>query len=101
MSNYNWRVQVRITGTRNGWGRTLVDTPAFELRSNAQFGAIWSSADTVAAVAHAMFVELTQPDDQVHVTVCAAEPRDDDGRYAPVNTNGDPVAAFTFGGLGA
>lgn len=89
MTNYDWRVQVRITGTRDGWGSTLVDTPTFELRSNAQFGGIWSSTDTVAKVARDMFAGLVQPNDQIHVSVSSV---DDGGRES---------VAYTFGGLGA
>lgn len=89
MTNFNWRVQVRVTGTRDGWGRTLVDTPTFELRSNSQFGGIWSSADAVAKVAYRMFNRLALPADQVHVTVSST----DDGGVQSV--------AYTFGGLGA
>lgn len=82
MTNYNWRVHVRITGTRDGWGRTLVDTPTFDLHNNTK-------PDTVASVARDMFAGLTEPDDQVHVTVSSI----DDG--------GSETAAYTFGGLGA
>lgn len=65
----NWRVTVRVTGTRNGWNVTLVDTPTFELRSNAQFGSIYSSADMVESVARDMFSRIAAPDDTIHVTV--------------------------------
>jgi hypothetical protein len=92
MSNYDWRVQVRITGTRDGWSKTLVDTPVFELRSNAQFGSIWPSANGVAKTARDMFANLVQPDDQIHVIVCAAEPTAD---HDPVTAY---TTAFTFGG---
>lgn len=86
MTNYDWRVQVRVTGKRDGWSRTLVDTPAFELRSNAQFGGVWSSPDTVAKVARDMFAGLVEPDDQIQVTVSSA---DDSTKYA----------IHTFGGV--
>lgn len=89
MTNFNWRVQVRVTGTRDGWGKTLVDTPTFELRSNAQFGSIWSSPDIVAKVARDMFAGLVTADDQTHVTVSSV----DDG--------GSEYATYTFGGTGA
>lgn len=89
MTDYNWRVHVRITGTRDGWGRTLVDTPTFELRSNAQFGGIWSSADSVASVARDMFAGLTESGDQVHVTVSGLD------ELGTVDTS------YTFGDLGA
>lgn len=89
MTNFNWRVQVRVTGKRDGWSRTLVDTPTFELRSNTQFGGIWSSADTVAKLARDMFAGLVEPADQVHVTVSST----DDGGVQSV--------VYTFGGTGA
>lgn len=87
MTNFNWRVQVRVTGTRDGWGSTLVDTPTFELNSNPQFGGMWVSPDGVAKAARDMFARLAQPDDQIHVTVSSS----DEYQYA----------AYTFGGLGA
>lgn len=73
MTTYDWRVQVRVTGERNGWARTLVDTPTFELRSSAQFGGIWSDHETVSAVARDMFVGLAMSGDEIHVTVVAAD----------------------------
>ncbi|ORW08448.1 MULTISPECIES: hypothetical protein [Mycolicibacter] len=71
--SYDWRVQVRVVGCRDGWDRTLVDTPIFELRSNAQFGGIWADPQTAAQVAAQMFSGLTAPGDQTYVTVTAID----------------------------
>lgn len=38
MTNFNWRVQVRVTGKRDGWSSILADTPTFELPQQC---AIW------------------------------------------------------------
>lgn len=73
MSNYDWRVQVRVTGQRGGRNSTLVDTPTFELRSNAQFGGMWVNAGSVAKTARDMFARLAQPGDDIHVTVNALD----------------------------
>ena len=71
-ANYDWRVQVRVTGQRAGWSRTLVDTPVFELRSSAQFGGVWTR-DDAAKVARDMFLSLTQAGDDVRVEVASLD----------------------------
>lgn len=68
MTSYDHRVQVRVTGTRDGWSRTLVDTPVFELRSNAQFGGIWTQQDAVL-VARNMFASLLQTGDVMRIDI--------------------------------
>lgn len=74
MATYNWSLRVRVSGTRNGWHSvSITDTPAFELRSNAQYGGIWSDAETAALVARNMFQGLTQAGDTIHVIVTPAD----------------------------
>jgi hypothetical protein len=76
MSNYDWQVTVRVMregidkskGFPDGWTRTVVDTPVFELHSNPQFGGIFTQ-DGAAKTALNMFRELLTKDDTVYVRV--------------------------------
>lgn len=68
MTNYDWRVSARVIGQRNGWSRTLVDTPTFELRSNALYVGIWDR-DAALAVVRDMFTGLMAPGDELYITI--------------------------------
>lgn len=70
---YDWRIAVMVVGTRNGWVSRLIDTPTFELRSNAQFGGMWSSPESVARVARDMFSGLARGGDDIHVSVSSID----------------------------
>lgn len=69
---YDWRVQVIAYGERDGWTSKRVDTPYFELRSNAQFGGIWDQ-DGAAITAARCFEKLLQDGDEVAVAVTAVD----------------------------
>lgn len=72
MSNYDWRLQVRIVRDRDGWTTGVVDTPSFELRSNALYGGIYGR-DTAALTAWDMFRPLLSAGDTAYITVCAID----------------------------
>lgn len=65
---YDFVITVRITGTRDGWSRTILDTPKFVLVSNAQFGSIYTWTTARSAV-YEMFRGLTEPEDSWHVSI--------------------------------
>lgn len=65
-------VTVRITGTRDGWSRTILDTPKFVLMSHPTSGGMYTWA-TAHAVAREMFAGLMTDADTMHITVHALE----------------------------
>ena len=72
---FDHRISVRVTGQRDGWFRTMVNTPVFELRSDAQFGGVWTQSDAVK-VARDMFAGLAQPGDVIHIDISGLDGSD-------------------------
>lgn len=69
---YNFVCTVRITGVRDGWYRTILDTPKFCLISNVGAGGIYTYG-TVPGVLREMFGGLMQDGDTFNFTVHAIE----------------------------
>lgn len=69
---FDFVVTVRITGVRDGWSRTILDTPKFVLASDAGGGCIYTWV-TAHSAAMDMFRDIARPGDSWHITLAPFE----------------------------
>lgn len=73
MNEYNWAARVRVIRNKDGWVSQIIDTPIFELRSNAQFGSVISSRDQAEKMVFDMYAPLLTENDTVYIDVWSAD----------------------------